>query len=111
MNAASTSNSEQPGSQPGKRKRSLIVPPTPAAAADTPTPVASAPTADPAEPPSLPPMFALRVRFASDVMMASIQANFARKDFLGMSLDAAAEFAVNAADELIAALIAPKEPK
>jgi hypothetical protein len=49
----------------------------------------------------------LRVSIAREVLMAGIHANINRKDFVGMDLEAADQFAVKAADELMMALGKP----
>lgn len=49
----------------------------------------------------------LRVSIAREVLMDGIRANINRKDFVGMDLEAAAQFAVKAADELVKALGKP----
>jgi len=56
----------------------------------------------------LPELDVLRVSIAREVLMAGIQANINRKEFVGMNLGAAADFAVEAADKLIAALMLKK---
>lgn len=61
-------------------------------------------------PPALRPedLAGLRVSFARDVMMQSINAALSCTSFVGVDLDAAACFAAKAADALITALTKPK---
>lgn len=88
-------------------------PQSPAGAASPPPPADGDHDHAPLPPPAAtnPPLstgdlMGLRVSFARDVMMQSINAALSRSNFVGVDLPAAASFSVLAADALVSALTA-----